>query len=42
MESQKSFNGSAMAGETGTNTQPIGTVTIEITIYEQERVGMSG
>ena len=33
---------STMAVERGTNTQPIGMVTIEITRYEEERVEMSG
>ena len=32
---------SSMAVERGTNTQPVGMVTILLTTYEEERVGMS-
>ena len=32
----------AMAGERGTHTQPTGMMPIEVTTYEEERVGMRG
>ena len=31
-----------MAGERGSHTQPTGMTTIEVTTYEEERIGMRG
>ena len=42
IESEPRSHRSAMADEGGINTQPISTVRMEITTYEEERVGMSG